>query len=193
MKNWRFRLACAIPSSYESTAIALQIGHRQSIDFDLFKKAGINRNRMAKSMAEHCLSYRLLFADVEGFHMLVNEVKITFFQCPFDIPATVRFDGIRMPDLLHLVVMKAYALGRKAKWKDYTELYFLLSSHFSMDMISEKASLLFPGLFSPKLFKQHQCYFDDVDYTEEVSFMPGHEVSMEKIKDFLTDIATLEH
>ena len=28
-------------------------------------------------------------------------------------------------DLLDLAAMKAYALGRRSKWKDYVDLYFL--------------------------------------------------------------------
>jgi hypothetical protein len=172
------------------TAIALQIGHRQSIDFDLFKRSNINRTRLARTMDERNIHFRLLFADAEGFHVLANEVKVTFFQFPFDIPAAISFEGIRMPDLLHLASMKAYALGRRAKWKDYVDLYFLLNDHFPIATVMEKASLLFPGLFSPKLFKQQLCFFDDVDYMEEVAFMPGREVSMETIKAFLAEIAT---
>ena len=32
----------------------------------------------------------------------------------------------RLPSLLTLAAMKAYALGRRSKWKDYVDLYFLL-------------------------------------------------------------------
>ena len=54
----------------------------------------------------------------------------------------------------------------------------------------EKAESLFAGLFSPKLFRQQLCYFDDVDYTEEVDFIAGHEVVEEEVKIYLTNIAT---
>ena len=45
------------------------------------------------------------------------------------------------------------------------------------------------GLFSAKLFKQQLCYFDDVDYGEEVSYCQS-EVSDETIKKYLVKIAT---
>jgi hypothetical protein len=173
------------------TAIALQIGHRQSIDFDLFKKTPVRREKLARSFQEYDLSFQLLFADAEGFHVLVNGVKLTFFQFPFDIPAKTTFEGIRMPDLLNLAAMKSYALGRRAKWKDYMDLYFILRDHYSLDDVIRKSEFLFSGLFSPKLFRQQLCYFDDVDYTEEVSFMAGHEVSEQEVKEFLTNTATL--
>lgn len=95
-----------------------------------------------------------------------------------------------MPDLLHLAAMKSYALGRRAKWKDYLDLYFILRDYFSLTDVIKKAETLFPALFSPKLFRQQLCYFDDVDYTEEVIYMLGHEVGEEEVKDFLINIAT---
>jgi hypothetical protein len=172
------------------TAIALQIGHRASIDFDLFKKTSIRREKLAKLLREHGLSYQLLFSNSEGFHIIVNGVKITFFQFPFDIPSKTTFKGIRMPNLLHLAAMKAYALGRRAKWKDYLDLFFIFRDHYSLETVIAETELLFTGLFSSKLFRLQLCYFEDIDYTEEVSFLPGFEVSEEEVKSFLTSLST---
>lgn len=172
------------------TAIALHIGHRRSIDFDLFKNGPIDKERLAQRLREHGLAFQLLFANSEGFHVSVEGVKLTFFQFPFDIPAKMTFEGIHIPDLLHLAAMKSYALGRRAKWKDYLDLYFILHDYFSLNTVSTKAESLFSNLFSPKLFRQQLCYFDDVDYTEEVTFLPGYEVSETEVRAFLTNTAT---
>lgn len=39
--------------------------------------------------------------------------------------------------------MKAYALGRRAKWKDYVDLYFIIRDHFDIDTISTQATKIF--------------------------------------------------
>ena len=45
---------------------------------------------------------------------------LTFFQYPFPVvPEEIFNDVFRMPSLLSLAAMKAYALGRRSKWKDY--------------------------------------------------------------------------
>jgi len=72
------------------------------------------------------------------------------------------------------------------------DLYFIIRDHFPLQAVIERAVTLFPGLFSEKLFRQQLCYFEDVDYTEEVSFLPGHEIDETTIKAFLIDIATKE-
>lgn len=172
------------------TAIALQIGHRQSIDFDLFTSKSIRKEWIARKFNENDWPFQLLFANVEGFHVAVNQVKLTFFQFPFSIPAKLRFEEIPMPDLLTLAAMKSYALGRRAKWKDYVDIHFLLRDHFSLETVANRARELFGELFSPKLFRQQLCFFDDIDYSEEVSFLPGFEVEMDEVKQFLTEIST---
>jgi hypothetical protein len=94
-----------------------------------------------------------------------------------------------MPDLLHLAAMKAYALGRRAKWKDYVDLYFILKEHHSFDEISTKTQEIFEGLFSAKLLRQQLCYFNDIDYTEAVAYCIDP-IADEVIKDFFKDLVT---
>jgi Nucleotidyl transferase AbiEii toxin, Type IV TA system len=171
------------------TAIALYIGHRMSIDFDLFKKSTVYRAKLNKALQAENIAFQLIFADTESFHILANGVKMTFFQYPFDIPSTPLLEGIRLPSLLDLAAMKAYALGRRAKWKDYVDLYFILRDFHTLEDIMTRTQTLFEGVFSPKLFRQQLCYFDDIDYTEEVSFLGDFAVSDSEIKDFLTNIA----
>lgn len=72
-----------------------------------------------------------------------------------------------LPSLLTLAAMKAYALGRRSKWKDYVDLYFLLKGYYQLEDVIRKANEIFGDLFSEKLFRAQLSYFDDVDYTEE--------------------------
>jgi hypothetical protein len=173
------------------TAIALYIGHRMSIDFDLFKKSNVHRAKLNKALQTANIDFQLIFADTESFHILASSVKMTFFQYPFDIPSTPQLEGIRLPSLLDLAAMKAYALGRRAKWKDYVDLYFILRDFYTLQEITERTQVLFEGVFSPKLFRQQLCYFEDIDYTEEVSFLDGFAVQDVEIKAFLTNIALM--
>ena len=85
--------------------------------------------------------------------------------------------------------MKAYALGQRAKWKDYVDLYFGLK-HYSVDEIATRGKEVFKGEFNAKLFRLQLGVFDDISYREQVEFMPGFEVSMDDIKSTLVDIST---
>jgi hypothetical protein len=94
-----------------------------------------------------------------------------------------------MPDLLTLAAMKAFALGQRAKWKDYIDLYFLLRDHFTIEQISQKAENLFGQEFIPKLVRPQLAYHKNIDYSEIVEFLPGFEVDENEVKEFLIDKA----
>ncbi len=174
------------------TAIALHIGHRKSIDFDLFCRNSFLHKNIYKILDNASFKQKLIHKDIDQLHLLINQVKITFYQFNFDIEVSSDFlKDIKMPDLLTLASMKAFALGGRNKWKDYVDLYFLIKYHFTIDEISEKAETIFgENVFSRKLFKEQISFFQDIDYAEEVEFMPGCEVSEQEVKDFLIEIST---
>ena len=172
------------------TAIALHIGHRRSIDFDLFKISAINHKRNLDRIVAGGFDYQVTRRVTEQMNLLVNDVKVTFFQYPFPVLPEDRFkDVFRLPSLVSLAAMKAYALGRRSKWKDYVDLYFLLTTRFSLAEVSEKASSLFGELFSEKLFRAQLSYFDDIDYAEEVDYLLDDPPSREEIQSSLAQIA----
>ncbi len=170
------------------TAVALYIGHRESIDFDMFseKKFG-NLSLLNKIRKTHHAEEIVVNKEGE-LTLLINSVKFTFFQYPYHIPYPGDFDGIvRLPSLLTLAAMKAFALGQRNKWKDYVDLYFILRDHFSAEEISRHADELFGANFNGRMFRNQLSYFDDMNYREEVIFRPGFEVSDAEVKRALED------
>jgi hypothetical protein len=94
-----------------------------------------------------------------------------------------------MPSLLTLAAMKAFALGKRAKWKDYVDMYFLLKEHFTLDQIAAHAEQIFGGMFNAKLLRQQLTYYQDVNYSEVVEYVIPS-VSNEEVENFLTAVAT---
>lgn len=87
--------------------------------------------------------------------------------------------------------MKAYALGRRAKWKDYVDLYFILRDHHTIDEISVKAQEIFAGNFNSRHFREQLGYFDYIDYTEVVEYLIDDPPSDETVKDFLREASLM--
>ena len=94
-----------------------------------------------------------------------------------------------MPSLLSLAAMKAFALGGRAKWKDYVDLYFIMKNNHSFKEIVKEADCLFSGQFVGRLFRQQLGYFDDIDYSEPVEYLVDP-VSEEEVQAFLSNIST---
>lgn len=173
------------------TAIALQIGHRRSVDFDLFRSQTFHSLSIKKKIAESGFTNHIIHEESDQIHFFVNGVKLTFFSFGFEIHPVIKFDNvIKMPDLLDLSAMKAFAMGRRAKWKDYVDMYFILKYHYSLKAVVSKSIESFSDVFSEKLLRQQLCYFDDIDFSEEVEFMPGFEVQKEEVMKFLINNST---
>lgn len=170
------------------TALALQIGHRESIDFDLFSNKPIRKNIIIKNLNLKKIQKTIVDTD-DNFSLLYNNVNLTFFHYPFEIEANINLGGFfRAPDILTIAAMKAYALGRRSKWKDYVDLYFILKQH-SFSSIVEKSKEIFGGLFSEKLFREQLCYFEDINFSQKVNFVVPA-VSNDEIMNSLIRIAT---
>jgi len=95
---------------------------------------------------------------------------------------------ISMPDLITLGAMKAFALGKRAKWKDYVDLYYIFHTVPYLKLI-EKTKKLFGNAFNEKLFRVQLSYVEDIDYSEEVEFMSTFEVAQEDIQTYLAEIS----
>ena len=172
------------------TAIALHLGHRRSIDFDLFSIAPLNKSRIKGKLLQIPYKQTPIFEDFDQLHVLINDVKVTFLNYPYPIlhPLTVN-SVITIPPLLSLAAMKAFALGRRAKWKDYVDLYFILRDYYTIEEISMEAKKIYNQHFSEKLFRQQLAFHKDIDYTEPVEFLV-QPISDQEIKSFLIDKAT---
>ena len=172
------------------TAIALHLGHRESIDFDLFKLANLRKNDIYKKVISSKFKYNFGYENYEQLNLIINDVKFTYFSFPHKIPTSSELKGIiKMPDLLTLAAMKAFALGRRAKWKDYLDLYFILNGHLSFKEIADQAKLLFGEQFSEKLFKMQLGYFKGINYDEEVTYLIPNPPTEQEVQDFLVNIS----
>ena len=171
------------------TAVALHLGHRESIDFDMFSYKPPFGNLALQRRIEKTRRIDKIVVNKEGeFTFVISSVKFTFFHYPFDIDYSESFENIvRLPTLLTLAAMKAFAIGQRNKWKDYVDMYFILRDHYSVEEISAHAHMLFGDRFNERMFRNQLSYFDDIDYRETVIFKSGFEVPDEEIKRALTE------
>lgn len=172
------------------TAIALHIGHRLSIDFDLFKNGAIKPKKIIDQFKKSKEALLVTLNREGQLNLVCRDVKFTFLNFEYSVPHPVMIEqSITIPSLLDLAAMKAFAMGQRSKWKDYVDLYFIIKEHYNINEISARTSELFGQLFSEKLFRGQLNYFEGISFDEPVQFMPGFEVSEKKVKDFLIDAA----
>ncbi len=172
------------------TALALQIGHRRSVDFDLFSEMPVDTLYITRKIRRAGYDIEATIeSSTEELSIVVNQIKLTFLEYPFKIEHEVDFEGIiSMPNVLTIAAMKAYTLGRRGKWKDYIDFYFIFKYHYNLIDVVRKARQIYRGEFNERLFREQLCYFDDIDYTEDVIYT-GEAPGKEDVKEFLINKA----
>lgn len=147
------------------TALALQIGHRVSVDFDLF-----TRKELPSSLPQRVRKVwggqrvKIILRSKTQLNVLVDGVTVTFFSYPFPVfGRRLKWQGVKMLPVSTIAVMKAYALGRRATYKDYIDLYFILKEkRASLPSIIHGAERIYGDEFGARLFLEQIVYLKDV-------------------------------
>lgn len=168
------------------TAIAMHLGHRRSIDFDLFSNKEFRNADIRKKLVDFGRIEHVMVDRKGEYTVVIKGVKLTFLFYDFKIDATKRFGDIKLPDVVTLAAMKAYALGRRAKWKDYADLYFILQNGYSLENICRQAGKIFKVEFNEKIFREQLSFFEDIDYSEAIEYLPGFAVRDNEIKEWFS-------
>ncbi len=167
------------------TALALQLGHRSSIDFDLFTRQAFDHQSIINSIKTFTSIDRIAIDTKDELTLFAENIKYTFYTYPYDVEHSILLDDIlTMSDVLTIAAMKAYALGRRAKWKDYVDLYFVLQKFSLQDLIA-RSKKIFDRDFEEKLFREQLAYHQDINFSESVIFQPNYQVSDDTIKHYL--------
>lgn len=129
------------------TALALQRGHRRSVDIDLFTDldyAEMPVEDMRKYLEKEFPVHRgteSMAMPSNGYHLFLSEgieppVKVDFFYTePFIFPA-IEEDGLRIADQREIAAMKLGVIGNQIyRQKDYWDVHELLEDYSLSEMI----------------------------------------------------------
>ena len=176
------------------TALALQIGHRVSVDFDLFSPDEISRTLF--TAASHIFGQSLVQPVVNNrdeLTILVDDVKVTFLSYPFPVVTPlVPTESVKLLSITEIGATKAYSIGRRGTYKDYVDLYFIVNgSHATVAEIIEMANQKFGGAFNSRLFTEQLLFMDDItDYA--IDFLAQPVTPLDILAFFRTEVERLE-
>lgn len=147
------------------TALALQIGHRVSVDFDLFSNAELPRTLLSRVRRVFPGQFILpTINNREQLNVSIRGVKTTFFRYQYPpILPLVTYQGVRMASVPEIAAMKAFAIGQRGTYRDYVDMYFLLAErHITIRKILQLAKKKYGAEFNDRLFLEQLVYLEDI-------------------------------
>lgn len=146
------------------TSLALQIAHRQSVDFDFFTKNDFDNRDIIEKLRD--LGKFELFNEARNtINALLNDVRISFFKYSYPLlNSPFRHKNMSVANMEDIALMKLEAISGRGSKKDFIDLYFLLRD-FSLSELFEKYSLKY-GIEVSNHYHllKSLAYFEDAEH-----------------------------
>ncbi|MEI6649902.1 MAG: nucleotidyl transferase AbiEii/AbiGii toxin family protein [Candidatus Moraniibacteriota bacterium] len=117
------------------TALAIELGHRRSIDLDFFSSEDFRPSdiRLVLSKAGELV---VVGEDVGTLHITFDGVKVSFlryrYRMLFD---AVGFEGVKLADERDIAAMKIDAIASRGSRKDFVDLFVLLEKYTFQEIL----------------------------------------------------------
>lgn len=155
---------------YGGTAVALHLGHRQSIDFDFFGRKAVAPLDLAGSLLL-LKGGTVVQSEPNTLTMLIDRegpVKLWFFGVPrlkrIRPPHVASDNGLQIASLLDLAGTKAAVIQQRAEAKDYFDVDAILADgQIDLPMALAAAQYIYGSVFSPQNALKALTYFDEPD------------------------------
>ena len=166
------------------TALALQLGHRISVDFDFFQSKKIPRS-LWRGVEREFVGFpqKLLVNNSDELTLIVGQTKLTFLAYNFPrLFPLVKWRGLSLASVREIAAMKAYTIGRRGLFKDYIDLYYIIKSGLFLGHILNDANKKYGESFDVRLFLEQLVYTKDIADTA-IRFT-GRSVALETLMRF---------
>jgi hypothetical protein len=158
---------------YGGTALALRLGHRQSLDFDFFSRIALDPGALAREIpylagAEQVqvVSHTLTYCVERG-----GPVLVSFFGnlrlgevAPREIAEGSR---INVASLLDIAGTKSAVVQQRAQARDYLDIDALIRHGIDLPRILAAGAVVYGRSFNPLITLKALSYFGDVPSVPE--------------------------
>ncbi len=146
------------------TALALQMGHRKSIDLELFGILKADDILISHQLNE--VGSITILKNSANIHVyLINEIKVDIVNYPYHwIEELIQQDNLKLAGLKDIAAMKLSAITGRGTKKDFVDLYFLLQQFQLKEILGFYRDKYKDG--SELLVLKSLAYFIDADEDE---------------------------
>ena len=171
------------------TGLALQLGHRDSIDFDFFSDSNFDPQELfdtcQKTLSDYTL--RIIQQEPHTLSMLINDtIKLSFFTHTYPLLSPLlQEEYFAIASIEDIASMKLLTIVNHSTTKDYVDLYYI----FQKITLKEALHLTqkkYPHLDTNLILKS-LVYFDDI-IDEPIIFKNDYSVDLSEIKNTLISL-----
>ena len=167
------------------TALALQIGHRDSLDFDFYTEKKFDSQKLREEFDKRFEKVQEIYIAEGTLGLEVDGIGVSFFKYPYPLIRPLeKMESICLASKEDIAAMKIIAISQRGKRRDFVDIYFLITE-FGLEKIVEFVKEKYP-MFNIYVGLQGLVYFKDADEDPEKGrFRLLKEVEWEGVKDYI--------
>ncbi|GAB6391466.1 MAG: nucleotidyl transferase AbiEii/AbiGii toxin family protein [Treponematales bacterium] len=118
------------------TALAMQLGHRLSIDLDLFGNVTIDAAELLESLKRNGMKPVLNYSSANSAQFIIDEVNVDIVRYHYQWLEDCKSEaGLRLAGLKDIAAMKLEAVTNRGTKRDFVDIYFLLKTFSLKQML----------------------------------------------------------
>ena len=173
------------------TALALQLAHRKSFDFDFFSFSPVPKGFLEKLSKDIEIGNIAVDTSDELTFFTKDNIKVTFLHYPFEphFKTLALEDGLSIFPVQEIALQKAYTVGRRGEYRDYFDLYFILKDKYiNLNEIITGAKGVYGNVFDKKIFLEQLVYFGDMQNFDIIPVSKTQLTKPEEVKQFFIEL-----
>jgi len=117
------------------TALAMHLGHRESIDLDFFSAEKFSAAKLKEILAG-AGELKIDYEDGDTLSGTLDGVKLSFFHYAYpQLFPLADFQGVKIADERDVAAMKIDVISARGSKKDFIDLYFLLQKYSLAELV----------------------------------------------------------
>jgi len=148
------------------TALALQLGHRTSLDFDFYTTRKFDSRKLREDLDQIFKKIEEVYIAEDTLVLSIEDIGVSFLKYPYPlIRSYQKINNILIASPEDIAAMKILAISQRGRRRDFIDIYFLMQK-FTVNQMMGFVKEKYP-MFNIYLGLQGLTYFADADQDPE--------------------------
>lgn len=178
VRNYHFILA-------GGTALALQLGHRVSVDLDFFSGTMFKTEDLFRELCGKRFDIQLQEESKGTLNVIVDGAKLSFLYYPYKfVENMVKWHGIVLASPVDIAGMKVISIIQRGAKRDFVDLYFIMQNIPFWKIANNTVNRFTKQRVNPVIFGKAIVYFNDAEADPEPEYCSKMRPAWKEVKQF---------
>ncbi|CAG0955181.1 hypothetical protein METP3_00452 [Methanosarcinales archaeon] len=167
------------------TGLALQIGHRISVDLDYFTRKKFSTEKIFQELKQLGIRPEIQEESEGSITVLAEGTKLSIFHYPYPFVVELKnADGSPVAGIIDIASMKIIAISQRGAKRDFIDLYFILQTTPFWKIAENMIERFGQERINPLHIGKSLVFFDDAEIDPEPNFTGQENPTWKAVKKF---------